>query len=246
MQDGNSVKDRKLIYAVGDIHGRHDLLSKIIDIIQTDIDDYTSKYGWCGRVIIVFLGDYIDRGFDSKAVIETLSNLDLQFAELVFLKGNHEAAILEFMENADAGLKWVHYGGRETLASYGIELPLNLETYDDWDEVQEKFLHTIPPYHLLFLRTLKTYRIEGEYMFVHAGMDPNKTLDQQTERDYLWIRSRFLKSTKKLPYIIVHGHTPESAPIWDGRRIGIDTGAYMSNKLTAVRLANGAVDFFLT
>lgn len=241
-----SAQEKNIIYAIGDIHGRHDLLLRLIDLIRTDIDQYIQENGGLKKITLIFLGDYIDRGLNSKNVIETLINLDVFGAKRIFLKGNHEAVLLDFLENPDFGLKWAKYGGRETLASYGIDLPLNLESYDRWDDMRNDFLNVIPPYHLLFLRNLQTYQIQEQYMFVHAGIDPDQDAESQTEEEYLWVRDKFLKNKKKLPYVIVHGHTPESRPVWDGRRIGIDTGAYISNTLTAAKLTRGSVEFLLT
>lgn len=233
-----------LIYAIGDVHGRYDLLKRLLVLIKKDM--VASKSSEIEKIIIVFLGDYIDRGHQSKDVIETLSQLELKSVELVFLKGNHEAAILDFIENPSTGASWTKFGGRETLSSYGVDIPNSIDTIKDWEGYQRTMIANMPRHHLSFLYDLQSYKIIDEYMFVHAGVDPAVPVQSQTDNEYLWIRDAFLKSMKKLPFIIVHGHTPEPKPVWDGRRIGIDTGAYISNKLTAARLLAGEVVFLST
>jgi serine/threonine protein phosphatase 1 len=239
-------KSKNLIYAVGDVHGRYDLLLHILRLIRKDMKEAQTSANDYDKILVVFLGDYIDRGDESKDVIETLCQTDLIEAETVFLKGNHEEALLDFIGDAEAGATWVRFGGRETLLSYGISLPKDIEKDFDWEKVRQSFVAKIPEQHLSFLQSLPSFKIDGEYMFVHAGIDPGKPVEAQTDQDFLWIRDSFLKSMKKLPYIVVHGHTPEGQPVWDGRRIGIDTGAYISNKLTAARLLNGTVGFLST
>lgn len=235
-----------LIYAIGDVHGRYDLLLHILRLIRKDLGETRAKQTRFDKVVVVFLGDYIDRGDESKDVIETLCDPELLEAEMVFLKGNHEEALLGFLEDATTGAAWVKFGGRETLSSYGISLPKDIDADFDWEKARLKFVTKFPSHHHSFLQSLPSFEIDGEYMFVHAGIDPRKPIKVQTDQEFLWIRDGFLKSMKKLPYIVVHGHTPESQPVWDGRRIGIDTGAYISNKLTAARLLNGAVSFLST
>jgi len=238
------AKTNALIYAIGDVHGRHDLLLQLLAEIRSDIAARVSSFS--GPAIIIFLGDYIDRGKSSRDVINTLCSLNIDNTEIIFLKGNHEAAFLGFIDGVDSGSNWLKFGGRETLASYGLEIPQDIKIVSDWEPYRRDLIKNLPANHLSFLRTLRPYKILGEYMFVHAGVHPDKPVESQTEEDYLWIRGTFLQSMKKLPYIIVHGHTPEKAPVWDGRRIGIDTGAYMTNQLTAVRLIGGDVSFLST
>lgn len=233
-----------LIYAIGDVHGRQDLLASLIGKIKQDMSQQNK--GQIARTLVVFLGDYIDRGPGSKDVIETMSKLKISGAELVFLRGNHEAAALEFLRDPNQGSNWIRFGGRETLESYGVAMPREIDEIEDFTPYGQAFLKKISAQHVSFLKSLISYKIEGEYMFVHAGIHPAKPAEAQSDDEYLWIRDTFLKSMKKLPYIVVHGHTPEPKPVWDGRRIGIDTGAYMTNKLTAVRLFEGNVVFLST
>ena len=233
-----------LMYAIGDIHGRHDLLQNLLALIKKDM--LTLKNREIDKVSIVFLGDYIDRGHTSKEVLETLSTLKLGPAELVFLKGNHEAAVLDFIANPESGASWVKFGGRETLSSYNVKIPGILGPKFDWDDCRQRFCKRLPKHHLTFLNGLKSYQIIDEYMFVHAGIDPKKPVASQSDDEFLWIRTPFLESMIKLPYIVVHGHTPEPKPVWDGRRIGLDTGAYLSNKLTSARILDGDIKFLST
>lgn len=242
----NEDGTEKLIYAVGDVHGRHDLLINVMSLIEQDIEKQKMSDPEIRGVIVIFLGDYIDRGHQSKDVLETLCHAKIAGAELFYLKGNHEAAALDFIEDAEDGKKWLEFGGRETLASYGVDIPRDIEGSGKLEKARQSFLKSLPVHHLSFLSSLSSYKIERGYMFVHAGVDPHKPIENQTDNEYLWIRDAFLRSMKKLPFIIVHGHTPAKHPVWDGRRIGIDTGAYLSNRLTAVRLFNGKVDFLST
>ena len=235
-----------LIYAIGDIHGRHDLLIALLEDIRLDTRRSLSRLTRKPDVYIVFLGDYIDRGDRSRDVIESLCQLNFDGTQLIYLKGNHEAIALDFLENRKIDKNWFQYGGRETLVSYGVKVPDDLVNPDNLVALKDAFIAAVPPSHLNFLRALKSYWIHGRYMFVHAGIDPSKDPESQTDSEYLWVRERFLNSIRQLPYIIVHGHTPEDAPTWDGRRIGIDTGAYISNRLTAVKLFNGGVEFITT
>ena len=166
--------------------------------------------------------------------------------EVICLKGNHEQAALEFLDRNADGSDWLKYGGRETLSSYGVDTGRK-EGDQAWlNSVKEAFRAAFPERHLAFLKSLKLYWRYGDYLFVHAGIDPALSLENQTEKELLWIRGPFLNSVRKLPFIVVHGHTPEVKPVWDGRRIGVDTGAYISNILTAVKLYKGEVSFLAT
>ena len=235
-----------LIYAIGDVHGRHDLLAQLLETIRMDMVQFETLSRKDSSTHIVFLGDYIDRGHNSRQVLETLCNLDYQKTQFVFLKGNHEEAMLKFLDPDNSDTSWLGYGGRETLASYGVGCDSDAPSEIELINLKLSLAESLPANHLEFLLALKSYWIAGKHMFVHAGIDPKKPPEAQSDRQYLWIRDEFLSSIRKLPYIIVHGHTPEDEPTWDGRRIGIDTGAYISNKLTAARLFEGKVEFLST
>ncbi len=227
------------VYAVGDVHGRADLLERLLDDLDRDVD----RGGFEGRPILVFLGDYVDRGFQSKGVIDLLLAPRLSRYETYFLKGNHEAAMLQFMDDAGIGPRWAEYGGVETLVSYKVQPPRGRTNIDEWERASAELNEAMPEAHKHLLRNLDLSVRIGDYLFVHAGVRPGVALDQQTERDLLWIREEFLQDRNPHEAVIVHGHTPTTIPFKDSRRIGIDTGAYLSGKLTAVRLEGDQVEF---
>ena len=222
------------IYAVGDIHGRLDLLTAMLERIKTD----TEALPPVARMIIIFLGDYLDRGNHSKAVIEQLIAWPLPRFEPVFLRGNHEATVLQFLDDLTAGPGWLAYGGVNTLLSYGVRPPVDVPPRLRLAAVQHQLRETLPPSHLAFLRQMPFYVEIGSYLFVHAGIRPGIPLEQQRKDDLLWIREDFLSSTADHGRVVVHGHTitmeAESLP----NRIGVDTGAYATGRLTAAVLEN--------
>ncbi len=217
------------MYCIGDIHGRADLLGELHDKILADARDYE------GERHILYLGDYIDRGAESKQVIDLLLDEPLPGFESVFLKGNHEQAMLDFMEHPESVAGWLGFGGRETLASYGVGVsyfPLMKEL----PELARSLAAHLPDAHLAFLRDgLDCWR-GGDYYFVHAGIRPGVALDEQHVEDQLWIRDDFLHSDADHGAVIVHGHTIVPEPELLPNRIGIDTGAFHSGVLTALVL----------
>lgn len=236
------VPQGRRVYAVGDIHGRADLLIRLLQDLRTDI----ARGGFEGRPILIFLGDYIDRGFQSKEVIDVLLGEMLSPFETYFLKGNHEAALLQFLGDPGIGPRWAEYGGAETLVSYGVRPPRTRTSVEEWAQASEALHDKLPPEHLNFLKNLDLSVRIGDYVFVHAGVRPGVPLDEQSEQDLLWIREEFLSDRRLLEAVIVHGHTPTSKPHRDGRRIGIDTGAYLSGTLTAARFEHDGVEFIST
>lgn len=238
--DGPPLEPGQRIYAIGDIHGRADLLANLINLIDEDVAGYE------GNASIIFLGDYIDRGFQSRQVIDLILGGRLSNYDVYCLKGNHEEAMLQFIADPEFGPRWASYGGRETLVSYGVRPPRNQTRLEDWRDVHAALVSSMPSEHEQFLlKLLPSVRI-GRYGFVHAGLRPGVPFDQQTERDLYWIREEFLNDTKPLDVIAVHGHTPVDKPFWDHRRINVDTGAYISGRLTAVRLETNTVAFLST
>jgi serine/threonine protein phosphatase 1 len=224
----------RLVYAVGDIHGRYDLLERLLEKIDADAADAVEA---APPPVVVFVGDYIDRGSDSRAVIDRAIRLKTDGRyEVRALKGNHEAALLEFLRDAKFGSTWAEYGGFQTLASYGVSPPTLRSSMGDWEAVRRAFAQALPASHLAFLSNLELTARYGAYLFVHAGLRPGVPLSDQQERDLLWIRDDFLQSLGPHEAVIVHGHTPEPAPFMGSQRIGIDTGAYATGVLTAVRL----------
>ncbi len=220
------------VYAIGDIHGRFDLLVAILEQIQADC--VTQPAG--GRVRIVFLGDYLDRGSHSRSVLDYLISWPHPDFEVDYLRGNHEATVLQFLDNIRAGPGWLTYGGVNTLLSYGVRPPVDVPPRQRLAAVQQQLRAVLPPAHLGFLRRLAYYVEIGSYVFVHAGLRPGVALERQSNEDMVWIREDFLHSTADHGRVVVHGHTismeAESLP----NRIGIDTGAYATGRLTAVVL----------
>lgn len=236
------VPDGRRVYAIGDIHGRADLLQRLLDSIHKD----ALGGAYRGKPVLVFLGDYIDRGMESKQVIDLLVGKAMSPFETHFLKGNHEAAMLEFMADPAIGPRWAEYGGRETLASYGVRPPRSRTSPEDWAAASEELKRMLPPEHVDFLRGLELSVRIGDYLFVHAGIRPGVEIQHQSEHDLLWIRDEFLNDTRPLGAVVVHGHTPAPRPHRDHRRIGLDTGAYLSGRLTAARFENDSVEFLST
>lgn len=230
------------VYAVGDIHGRADLLKRLINDLEQDI----ARGGFEGRPILIFLGDYIDRGFQSREVIDILQGDSLSRFETYFLKGNHEAAMLRFLSDPSIGPRWAEFGGIETLVSYGVQPPRTRTNMDEWVRASDDLRACLPAEHRQFLGNLDLSVRVGDYVFVHAGIRPGTPLDQQTEQDLLWIRDEFLDDRRYLGAVVVHGHTPTQKPYRDGRRVGIDTGAYLSGRLTAARFDHENVEFIMT
>jgi serine/threonine protein phosphatase 1 len=237
-----SVPGGRRVYAIGDIHGRADLLMRLLHDLHEDI----APGGFEGRPILIFLGDYVDRGFQSKDVINVLLSEMVSPFETYFLKGNHEAAMLQFLGDPAIGPRWAEFGGAETLVSYGVQPPRTRTSIEEWMMAAEALSLALPPEHLHFLSNLDLCVQVGDYVFVHAGVRPGVPLDQQTEQDLLWIREEFLGDRRALDAVIVHGHTPAPRPYKDSRRIGLDTGAYLSGRLTAARFEHDKVYFIMT
>lgn len=228
-----SVPEGTRIYAVGDIHGRLDLLTQLLDVIVA----HDSLRPTVGTRQLVFLGDYVDRGPDSRGVIDLLlTGLPAGF-ESICLKGNHEAMMLDALKTPIPDARhWFGNGGRTTLESYGISCSPE-DGYYDYDLLARRMREKIDggP-HEAFLKGLRLNYRCGSYYFVHAGVHPNRPLDQQREEDQLWIRDRFLYAPDDFGAVVVHGHTPTDEPEVCDNRIGIDTGAVYGGALTAVCL----------
>jgi diadenosine tetraphosphatase ApaH/serine/threonine PP2A family protein phosphatase len=232
-----NAPDDTRIYAIGDIHGRLDLLDKLHASIGID-----AAAAHAPRNLIVYLGDYIDRGLDSRGVLDRLISPPLQNFETVHLRGNHEAMMLEFLEDAGVGPKWMPIGGNATLLSYGVDMRGGGRGAD-FELIQEDLRAKLPPDHLAFLQSLVLRHVEGDYYFVHAGVRPGRPLANQTERDLIWIREPFLSSTEWHGKMVVHGHSIEWEPQVFENRIGIDTAAYASGRLTCLVLWKGERTF---
>ena len=227
-----SVGDR-LVYAIGDVHGRLDLLKALVaDILQDAVCSQAAM-----RPLLILLGDYIDRGDESAGVVAFLCALKAHPAlEVRALKGNHEQALLTFLADPSLGPKWTAYGGDATLASYGVAAPGPAADAEAWQAASAGLGAVLPPDHLDFLQSLELMIEVGDYLFVHAGIRPNVPLDAQTEHDVMWIREDFLEKTTRCGKVVVHGHTPAATVEIKPHRIGIDTGAFATGVLTAIRL----------
>ncbi len=227
------VPERTCVYAIGDIHGRADLLDQVLPRIVAHAGRYADF-----RKVLVTLGDYVDRGPDSKGVIDRLLTPPPGF-ESVCLMGNHEDLMLRFLSQPADGGVWFQNGGEATMASYGLET-------GGWDvdrakDLRDMLAAALPPAHLAFLRGLQMQHTEGDYVFVHAGVKPGVPLRRQDPEDLMWIREEFLRSTRDHGKVVVHGHSvafkPEEFPSSDRpSRIGIDTGAYATNQLTCIAM----------
>ena len=220
------------VYAVGDLHGRQDQLERVLDLIEADGGQDAE---------IVFLGDYIDRGPDSRSVIETLSQGVKQGRNWICLKGNHDRMFQWFMEDVPrhdphmlVGYHWLHevIGGIETLASYDV----HFEERTRLNVVHEMAKALVPQTHVDFLNGLELTHMAGSVLFVHAGIRPRVPLDQQTEEDLVWIRNSFHDHTEPHEFLVVHGHTPVKRPMHYGNRINLDTGAGYGNEATVAVL----------
>jgi serine/threonine protein phosphatase 1 len=224
------------IYAVGDIHGRVDLLCATLERIRADIAHHP-----IARPVQVFLGDYIDRGPASREVLDHLSTVAKPY-ETVFLRGNHEVYLSEFLRDPTVLSEWRRYGGLETLVSYSL-LPTIDPDAAEQGELAATLDRLLPPFHREWFATLQDYFVCGDFFFVHAGVRPGVPLKQQNLQDLLWIREDFLNSEKDFSKMIVHGHTPVAQPEFHPNRINIDTGAYVTGRLTCLVLEGS--EFFL-
>lgn len=232
-----TTPDGIVIYAVGDVHGRADLLRLLLQKIEADASSEA------GAIELIFLGDYVDRGRDSRGVVDAVLALAADPRLRVYaLKGNHEEAVLGFLSDPSTGPAWSQHGGRETLLSYGVTPPASVGRAD-WQAIREAFAAALPPSHLAFFQSLDLSIERGGYVFVHAGLRPGTPIAQQSAQDLLWIRHDFILHDGAHEKVVVHGHTPEPEPFSGPYRIGVDTGAYATNVLTAVKLKGGERSF---
>lgn len=221
-----------VVWAIGDIHGRLDLLDRLLSFIADRGDSDQNLIP-----TLVFLGDYIDRGSNSRGVIDRLVDLaDDPAFETRFLKGNHEDKMQEFLRDPTVGAAWCDYGGAQALASFGLKVPVLKHRPEGWVSLSSDLVHRLTPRQRTFLESLEYSVTIGDYFFAHAGARPGLALEAQSDHDLMWVRGSFLQSEVPFDKVVVHGHTPAEHPHIDHRRIGIDTKAYESGVLTAVRL----------
>jgi serine/threonine protein phosphatase 1 len=219
----------RVLYAVGDVHGRLDLLAQVQAQIGVD------RAGRDGPAFLeIYLGDLVDRGAESAQVVENVKER-VASGQALCLRGNHEAAFLRYLAGDLHYDTFSEYGGEATLRSYGVPLAL-LRQPDKTEEILDFARAAVPPSHVQFLESMPLYHRAGNYLFVHAGIMPGRPLADQVEQDLMWIRDDFLRSRADHGFIVVHGHTPRAAPEFRRNRIGIDTRAYASNRLTCLRI----------
>lgn len=234
------VPANRRIYAIGDVHGRADLLVQLHEQIARD-----GARGGADQHAIVYLGDYVDRGPDSSRVLDILAGGPPPGFEAVYLKGNHEDLMLTFLEAGTMLRAWLSNGGAATMKSYGVGTLGILMGESGVERIRRKLSEAVPPPHMALLGGLSLTHREGDYLFVHAGIRPGLDLDRQDETDLLWIRHDFLDAEEDFGCVVVHGHTITAGPDIRRNRIGIDTGAYDSGRLTCLVL-EGAERRFLS
>lgn len=231
-----SLNSGDRIYAIGDIHGRIDLFDSLIGAIEQD-DAAKAR----ANTTVILLGDLIDRGPDSAAVVARAREW-ARNRHLEFIKGNHEEMLIASLENADVLRGFLKYGGRETIMSYGID-----EAFIDHakpEELQQRMIEAIPRGDIEFLDSFTKLIRNGDYLFVHAGIRPQTPLDHQLGRDCRWIREPFLSHNGDFGAFVIHGHTIAEEPQVRSNRIGIDTGAFVFGALTAIGI-EGTERWFL-
>lgn len=216
------------LFAVGDIHGRVDLLDQLL--VRLD----TAEGAGAPEARLIFLGDYIDRGPAIRDVVDRLAALKAERPGTIFLMGNHEEALGAFLNTPEERSDWLDWGGEETLASYGVKGALSRSARDLSQDLRSR----LPQSHMDFLNGLTLYSEQGDYFFAHAGVKPGVALQAQKAEDLLWIRAEFhdMPVDRRPQKVIVHGHQPVRRPLDLGWRIAIDTGAVYGGKLTAVAL----------
>lgn len=236
-----SVGDDTLVYAIGDIHGRLDLLSQLTEKIAAHATTLDAA-----RTYLIFLGDYIDRGPETKGVIDFLCSSLPETFDTIFLKGNHEQLMHDFLHDPRHGLTWAMHGGIQTILSYGVPVASETPDITQLPAIREQLTDALPDSHVEFLENLNLSVEIGDFFFTHAGIRPGVSCDDQSEDDLLWIRDDFLQFKTEHEKIIVHGHTPTKEVQLRKNRIGIDTGAFATDTLTALAAYGTEIDFLHT
>ena len=234
--------DGARLYAVGDVHGRLDLFDALIERIHRD---HVARATASAHLIL--LGDYIDRGPRSAQLLDRLADGPPAWATWTLVRGNHEQSLVDIHARRD-GLQrrlteWLDYGGRETLRSYGVASSIAFG--DDLAAIAAEVRIVVPARHITLIEAMPTHVRLGDYVFVHAGIRPGVALELQQDRDLLWIRDEFLESRVDHGAVVVHGHSIRAGVDERANRIGIDTGAYASGRLTAIGL-EGAERWYLS
>lgn len=234
------------VYAVGDIHGRLDLLVAMEALIEAD----RREHGRYQDALIVHLGDMVDRGFDSRRVLDHFVAHERDGPPRVLLLGNHDLWLREFVAadvtDLEQATSWMRFGGDATLLSYGVKVDPRMPEHERLDTARLELRAKFPPAHDSLLADLELAFGFGDYFFCHAGIRPDVPLEQQCEADLLWIREPFLSWTGDCGKIVVHGHTVQETPITRSNRIGIDTGACWTGRLTCLVLQGAERRFVQT
>lgn len=215
-------------YVVGDIHGRNDLFTVLIEAIEAD-----DAAAGAAKTTVVLLGDLVDRGADSAGVIRNARAWG-ERRRVRYLAGNHEEMFLDSFDDLDTLKHFLRHGGRETVLSYGLA-PTDYQRMRV-EEVQDTMDRLVPAEDRAFLESFEEYIVAGDYVLVHAGIDPARPLEEQRRSDMLWIRERFLRHEEPMSHVVVHGHTIFEDVVDTQHRIGIDTGAFRTGRLTALVL----------
>lgn len=227
-----AVPEGQRWYVIGDVHGRCDLLDALVSAI--DADDAQNERS---ESMVVLLGDLVDRGPESAGVV-AVTRAWQRRRPVRCLAGNHEEMFLESFTDLEMLRHFLRHGGRETILSYGLDR----ERYNalSLEELQVEMARLVPAEDRAFLSGLEEWIEAGDYLFVHAGIDPTRPLEEQRRSDMLWIRERFLRHAEPFSHVVVHGHTIFDAVEDTGHRIGIDTGAFRTGRLTALVLEGSA------
>jgi serine/threonine protein phosphatase 1 len=235
---GAAVPPNTRAYAVGDCHGCLEALRELREAIVADSARADAEGPRAQRRVVVYLGDYIDRGPDSRGVIDLLIGAPLAGFETIHMLGNHEALMRGFLDGEDVASVWMMNGGIETMRSYGLDVTALNGPWPGGDApaLRDALAAVVPQAHRAFLDGLALCHVEGDYFFAHAGIRPGVPLERQGEDDLLWIREPFLRSTADHGKVVVHGHSAAREPEVRANRIGIDTGACYGGKLTALVL----------
>lgn len=229
------------IYALGDIHGRADLLAALQRTIIQDSADNEPLDNTA-----IYLGDYLDRGpFVRDTLNHVINGLPDHFTTY-WLRGNHEQVFLDFLQNPAVLPAWLDIGGLWTLTSYNLSPAHLSRASHQAEQVRDDLLASMPAAHLDFLRALPLYTQLGDYLFVHAGIRPNIPLERQDPHDLLWLRSDAITASSNLPFMVVHGHTIERQPDLHSYRLGIDTGAFATGVLTCAVFEGQRIRFLDT
>ncbi|BCH26609.1 metallophosphoesterase [Mesorhizobium sp. L-8-3] len=217
------------LYAIGDVHGCRDHLAEMHRLIHAEIiSDKPADWR------IIHLGDYVDRGPDSRGVIDFLIGAMQADDRVLALAGNHDVGFLEFLAEPDPYGLFARYGGLETARSYGVEI--DLADADRFRESCAALAEAVPPAHVAFLRGLGFSATFGDFFFCHAGVRPGTSLDRQDTQDLIWIRDTFLNHSGLFEKVVVHGHTPVLAPEVLANRVNVDSAAFQSGRLTALAI----------